>query len=72
LLQLKAVRFPSESHGFFVLAQRGERPNFPPPIVIALSHRMLTHHTSPGGAALPHAGAERPRGVKGEKTPSSP
>ena len=33
---------------------------------------VFTKNTSPGGAALPHAGAGRPRGVMEEKTPSSP
>jgi hypothetical protein len=46
------VRFPSESHGFFVLVQSGEQPNLQPPIILALSRQMLTRHTSPGGAAV--------------------
>jgi hypothetical protein len=39
---------------------------------VAATHLMFTHHTSPGGAALPHAGADRPRGGRRKRVPSYP
>jgi hypothetical protein len=39
---------------------------------VEATNRMFTHHTSPGGAALPHAGADRPRGGRRIRVPSSP
>jgi hypothetical protein len=38
---------------------------------VAATHPMLTRHTSPGGAAVPHAGADRPRGGRRKSVPSS-
>ncbi len=33
---------------------------------------MFTHHTSPGGAAVPHAGSDRPRGDRRKKIRAYP
>jgi hypothetical protein len=39
---------------------------------VAATHPMLTRHTSPGGAAVAHAGADRPRGGRRKRIPYYP